>query len=766
MKHTVRIWWIVASTFILILASALGLIYLSFRQQMDKMELTTEASTRSGMGFIVERIGDAARRGDWQPVQNWLSNYSLDGFDFDFQVALPDGSIVADNQVSAPQTPQGKTGYPQVQQALATRSLADAHLAPQIYLVAVPIQGTDGAPVAVLVGRVDWGVHYQQAQNDLLGQVGVIVFFIVVALLLGVLWIWRLIIAPIGRLRVMADMVARQGTAPRLPGFLAREINQTGQAINKMLDRLGEHRREMDLLNRQLEETVARRTRQLETRNRALLAFNQISTIAMEARSLPQAYAEIVNAVSAASGFPTVVIERYDPARDVLVLQAGIGIDPPAGQPPLETAVERSLAGLVAASGKPLVERDLTVPSAEFAGRIPSRFPARAVVCVPLESCQGVSGTITLASPEPLEVDEGLVSWVATLSNHLVALQERLESAAALAESEERFKLALDGTGLGVWDWEITSGEVVINPLWAAMLGYEVTEVRADASVWARLIHPEDYERLRSAMDEYLNNKTSSFYIEVRMRARDGRWKWMLERGEVVSRDEQGRPLRLVGTQRDIDQQKGAEEELHRRDAILEAVNFAAERFLSSASWEESLPAVLARLGEVNRAQRVSVFEAIQDIDGAWLSRQHSEWTAAGRILEPERDGTQVLSLRASGFARWEEELNQGRPICGRVSAFPASEQAVLGRAGVRSLVVMPVFVRGRWWGYIGLDDCQLGRDWSLVELDALKVAAGILGAAIQRQQIEEMVKRLYETEREQNKLAQVLRHTGAAFSA
>jgi PAS domain-containing protein len=232
----------------------------------------------------------------------------------------------------------------------------------------------------------------------------------------------------------------------------------------------------------------------------------------MEARSLSQAYAEIVQAVSEASGFPTVLIERSDSARHVLVLQAGIGIEPPAGQPPLEIPAERSLAGLVVAGGKPLVERDLPA-CPEFAGRLPRNYPARAFVCVPLESCSGVTGAITLASPEALEVDEGLVSWVATLSNHLVALQERLEAAAALTESEERFKLALDGTGLGVWDWEISSGVMVINPLWAAMLGYEVTEVRADASMWARLIHPDDYERLRVSMDEYLNGKASTFYI-------------------------------------------------------------------------------------------------------------------------------------------------------------------------------------------------------------------------------------------------------------
>ena len=71
-----------------------------------------------------------------------------------------------------------------------------------------------------------------------------------------------------------------------------------------------------------------------------------------------------------------------------------------------------------------------------------------------------------------------------------------------------------------------------------------------------------------------------------------------------------------------------------------------------------------------------------------------------------------------------------------------------------------------RWWGFIGLDDCRAERAWPPAEIDALKVAAGILGAVIQRQQTEETVNRLYETEREQRQMAQALREIGASFSS
>jgi diguanylate cyclase (GGDEF)-like protein len=207
-------------------------------------------------------------------------------------------------------------------------------------------------------------------------------------------------------------------------------------------------------------------------------------------------------------------------------------------------------------------------------------------------------------------------------------------------------------------------------------------------------------------------------------------------------------------------------DELRRRDLILEAVNFAAERFLSSGSWQESLPVALARLGQANRASRAYVFEAIRDMDGAWLSRQCCEWAAPGVLAEAGGVTTDIFALAANGFGRWEEELSRGRPICGLVRDFPPAERSALQALNVKSAAVIPVYAGSHWWGFIGLDDCWNERNWSPAEVDALKVAASILGAVIQRQQTEETIGRLYETERVQRQVAQALREVGSNFSA
>jgi PAS domain S-box-containing protein len=90
-------------------------------------------------------------------------------------------------------------------------------------------------------------------------------------------------------------------------------------------------------------------------------------------------------------------------------------------------------------------------------------------------------------------------------------------------------------------------------------------------------------------------------------------------------------------------------------------------------------------------------------------------------------------------FGRWEEILGRGEPMYGNTRDFPEHERPFLaGTLGIRSMILVPIFVEGAWWGFIGFDDCVKEREWSAAEIDALKAAASTLGAALQRQAVEE----------------------------
>src|SRR5215216_898332 len=189
-------------------------------------------------------------------------------------------------------------------------------------------------------------------------------------------------------------------------------------------------------------------------------------------------------------------------------------------------------------------------------------------------------------------------------------------------------------------------------------------------------------------------------------------------------------------------ERKRAERELRRRDAILVAVRFAAERLLGEAvSWEESVRSILRRLGEATRTSRVYIFENFVGDDGElWATMRH-EWVATSVSPQVDNPLMAAMPYRAAGYGRWVEMLGRGEPVYGHTREFPKSEQPELRNQDILSIVVVPIFVEGRWWGFIGFDECIRERQWSTAEVSALGAAAGTLGAAIRRRRIEEELK-------------------------
>ena len=189
-------------------------------------------------------------------------------------------------------------------------------------------------------------------------------------------------------------------------------------------------------------------------------------------------------------------------------------------------------------------------------------------------------------------------------------------------------------------------------------------------------------------------------------------------------------------------QRRKIEEELRRRDAILEAVRFAADQFLGEAAgWEESIKAVLRRLGEATEASRVYVFENYTGEDGGLWATQRYEWVAPGISAQIDNPVLKGMPYEAAGFGRWKQTLGRGDLVHGHVRDLPESEQPELRAEEILSIALVPIFVEGRWWGFIGFDECVEEREWSPAEVGALGAAAGTLGAAIRRRRTEDQLR-------------------------
>jgi PAS domain S-box-containing protein len=154
--------------------------------------------------------------------------------------------------------------------------------------------------------------------------------------------------------------------------------------------------------------------------------------------------------------------------------------------------------------------------------------------------------------------ENGRVVGYATVSRNIT---ERKLAEEALREREQRYELVLAGAGAAIWDWDVPAKRVVYSPLWKQMRGFDDEEVSDREEEWSRGIHPEDRERVLSAVKAHFDGRTPVFAEEYRVRHKSGRWIWILDRGLALS-DPSGRVIRMAGSETDITERKRGEQAL------------------------------------------------------------------------------------------------------------------------------------------------------------------------------------------------------------
>ena len=131
-----------------------------------------------------------------------------------------------------------------------------------------------------------------------------------------------------------------------------------------------------------------------------------------------------------------------------------------------------------------------------------------------------------------------------------------------LKRSEERWQFALEGAGDGLWDWNPQTNEVFFSRQWKAMLGFEEGEIGDTLDDWDLLLHPDDREYVYAQIAMHFEGRSPIYSSEHRLRCKDGTYKWILDRGKIMSTTQDGKPLRVIGTHTDITEHKRMEEML------------------------------------------------------------------------------------------------------------------------------------------------------------------------------------------------------------
>lgn len=224
----------------------------------------------------------------------------------------------------------------------------------------------------------------------------------------------------------------------------------------------------------------------------------------------------------------------------------------------------------------------------------------------------------------------GIAHSMASTGRRALALatgmtSELRRSGKELHASEERLAMIIDGSDDGVWDWDMTTNEVYFSPRWKGMLGYNDDEIENTFHSWEELVHPDDQKRAVQAIESYFEGQTPNYQLEHRLRHKDGSYRWILARG-VVSRNAEGKPVRMAGSHVDLTELKLAEENLKRANEELQES-------------QNRLKATLADLQSSHQALEKTQLELIQ------AAKLESVGTLAAGVAHEVKNPLQIIVM-------------------------------------------------------------------------------------------------------------------------
>ncbi len=234
----------------------------------------------------------------------------------------------------------------------------------------------------------------------------------------------------------------------------------------------------------------------------------------------------------------------------------------------------------------------------------------------------------------------------------------------------------------------------------------------------------------------------------------------------VMALSERGGERYLIAAFTDASVAVSQEEAIGRRDAILEAAGFGAQMFLRAERWEDAIADVLRRIGGAANVSRAHVFENVVLPDGAEGTTHRFEWCAPG--IEPQIDNPDTIDQPwGPDQDDWRAKLAAGEAVVEVVRELADADRSEFSLQGIVSILDVPIFAGREWWGSIGFDECERERHWTRAEIDALRVVAVTLGAAIHRQQTERSLREteeLYRTLVEQIPAVAYVNLTGEGY--
>ncbi|KAA3605879.1 MAG: response regulator [Calditrichaeota bacterium] len=312
------------------------------------------------------------------------------------------------------------------------------------------------------------------------------------------------------------------------------------------------------------------------------------------------------------------------------------------------------------------------------------------------------------------------------MSDELLGLNSKIKE-----QGEARIHGIMDNVVDGILTIDSQGRIESFNSSAERIFGYSASEILGQSVTYLFENINNDFENF---IEKYFSDKDSES-TKIRDEATARRKDLSVFPSDLaVSSMTVGEEKLFIATVRDITERKKAENELLKRDILLQAASQATNYLLRGKDLESSIKQVLETLGRATFSDRIHIFQNLELEDGTKVYSQRYEWTAShsnSLIHSPE---SKLFTWGKFGLERWFDLFSRGETISSKVKDLEEKEQFILKSQGVLSFLSAPIFVGDKFWGFIGFDDCHSEREWSKNEEAILFSASASIGEAIERQ--------------------------------